>query len=229
MPETFFRKVTLCLTLLSLSQTLFSQNIELFGGPTFGRYWNTQKPEGHYTEQMGGIVPGYRLGVEASDISILDSILTIRGGFIYEEYGGSFDVGNGGLGSHTNDSGSVTQKHFGITLFPFQWKPVKNVYISFGLQQNFLVDYNAIGLRDRWGGGMTFTTSHRPLSEIPALVKKSNTSLVIQMSYAIQWKALVIEPRFCAVLGLSNELDGIVASMHHFRISPSIGIGYSLK
>lgn len=207
-----------------------AQNIELIGGTSFGRYWNTQKPEGHYTERMGGFVPGYRIGIEASDIRILDSILTIRGGFLYEEYGGSFNVGDGGLGSHTNDSGSVTQKHFGITLFPFQWKPIPNLYLSFGLQQNFLLDYNAVGMRDSWAGmDTTMVTQHTPLNEMTNLARKTNTSLLIQFSYAFYWKKLVVEPRICTVLGLSNELPAVVASMHHFRVLPSIGIGYSLS
>lgn len=215
--------------LLFVTTCVQAQNLQLLSGPSFGRYWNKQKAEGHYTERFGKFETGYQIGAEVSQLRLMDSMLNVRLGIVYETYGGSFDVANGGLGSGTNDSGSVRKTNLSFTIFPLNWQPVKNLNVSLGIQQSFLIESKAEGMRHSWGGGITPYFKHIPLSDVAGLVRKRDFAALVQLSYRYNWKNWVIEPRFCTVIGLTNELPGLVANVNHFRIVPSLGIGYSFN
>lgn len=208
---------------------LHAQVTEFYGGVNAGRFGNFQREEGHYSKDFGKPVAGYVIGAAVRDWQIVDAF-KLHFALQFEQYGGNFQVGAGGIGSHTNDSGSVSKQVLGVVFYPFNLTVAHHLHLSAGIQYSSLLSYNLQGRRYQWGGsGMTYESKTTPLQNLPNFIHNAIFGLVLKAGYSFNIHRLVLHPQFMWQIGFSDEFGSSVVSAFHQRGSLALGIGYRWK
>lgn len=232
MPPMFRKQSRLTMFFLAVflpAQSLFSQNIEVVSGPSFGRFWSFRGDDVGFARDYGKPHIGYFVGVECSNLRI-DSVLNFRVGMQLESYQGDFNMAAGSHGFGMYNKGNVKKTMLGCSFYPLNLKPIKNWCISLGVQAHVVIAKELNGNSSGWGGfGPTITSYNNAWSDIDGFLRTWNMAFVFQTSYSFYWNNWVLEPRLNATVGVSNEIPKLIYDARHFRLIPAIGVGYAFR
>lgn len=208
-----------------------AQTIAINTGISYGRFYDTQKEEGHlvknYTPQIG-----FYAGAEVKDIAI-DTLIKIGFAINYQNYGGYFYTQNGGQGGSNTDEGEITKHILGLAFYPINLRLFKKLRISMGVSFNTLLSYRMSGNHSWYRRGSSpsnpGSSGTTDLNEIDGLVKPYYWGINSCIGYEFEVNKFIIEPRYNFYVGLSNEFDKLQTATKSLRHSFQLSIGYKIK
>jgi hypothetical protein len=217
-------KTIIILLISFFSLTLYSQSIEIFGGPNKNIFHDYSDGEGHFMSSYNPAL-GYNIGIGIDDIKI--DWLKLRFTLCFDNYGGELEASDGGLGGGYTTNAEIDKSVLSLGLFPLNLKIIKRLDLNFGFEFSMLINETYTGTKSGWLMGEP-GWSYNIEDEYDRYSALTNFGLKARIAYDINLaKSIIISPQYSFYYGLSNEFDEFpeqTVSMRHY-----IGIGIEKK
>ncbi len=205
------------------SLTVFSQNIELFGGLNRNSFFDYRQV-GHFVSSYNSEL-GYSFGVGVDNIKL--NQWALRFTLNYDKYGGKVTASDGGLGSTFRTIAEIDKSIVSLGVFPVNFKLFDRIDLNFGFEISGLINEKVKGSYSTWSKG-------QPYRELDLNDKYERFSSMLyfglrgRIAYDFNLSDnLAISPQYSYYFGLSNEFVGFpekTKSMRHY-----LGIGLQRK
>jgi hypothetical protein len=134
---------------LTLNKAVFSQNIELFDGINYTRFYDNIDI-GHYnssyTAQTGHSIG---IGLDGFDVKGLPWRFTLQ----YERYRGKIEASDGGLGGGYTTTALIDNSIISLGFFPINFQVFKALNLNLGLMASRLIKESFEGTQEGWALG----------------------------------------------------------------------------
>ncbi|NEN24376.1 hypothetical protein G3O08_12760 [Cryomorpha ignava] len=210
--------------LILFNLTLFSQNVELIGGMNKNKFFDYEKDEGHFNSAYDSQY-GYSFQIAIENIRID----TVKWRFTlgYEQYGGSINVRDGGLGGGVTSKAEIDKSIISVGVFPLNFRIIDRIDINVGFEAGALISENIVGTSSGWSIG-TNGFSYDLNDKNKRYNAKAYFGLRGRIAYDLNKSDKVaISPQYSNYFGLTKEFDEFpefTKSMRHF-----FGLGVQRK
>lgn len=195
-------------------------SIEIFAGSNANRFFDSEMDPHHSGEYEIAFGHSFGIGIENISIGWTNLGFTLR----YDQYGGNFVNGDGGLGGRFTMRADVNKSVISLGINPIDIKLFKRIQLNIGFEISSLVEEKfsgTISFWDRIGNSESAELNER-YDEVSS---KTNIGLRGRVVYPIRLsKNLELAPQYAYYFGLSQEFTRYpskpVRSMRHY-----LGIG----
>ncbi|MBK9735886.1 MAG: hypothetical protein IPO92_13395 [Saprospiraceae bacterium] len=201
------------LVLINLNN-LFSQNPDFFIGPNINLFHDYHKQEGHYLSSYfsgEGFTAGLGLDIVKKDR------IKLRITLQFDHYQGKLDITNGGLSYYDKISGKANKSIISLSLYTFNFRILKKMYVNFGMVFSGLIDESFIGTHTKWSMNNPNTTDTLPGNKYSP---KFNIGCQGRLAYDFELtNSIIISPQYMYYYGISNEFTKNLLdakSMRHY-------------
>ena len=209
-----------------ISNNLFSQKIELFGGINKNKFFDF---EGNYPHFSSTYYSDYGLSASLGIDSVKLDWLLLKFTIQYDIYKGKLIANNGGLGGSFNTRASVNKSIISLGIFPVNFKIWKRINFSLGFSVSRLLNESFTGI-------MQSSILNKPPStsllqdQYKQYSSNSNTGIQGSLSYDIRMsKSIWISPQYSYYFGLKKEFREFPTETKAMRQLLAIGIKKKIR
>ena len=214
------KKLIIGLILLN-SLTVFSQNIELFGGLNKNSFFDYRQDEGHFVSSYNSEL-GYSFGIGIDNIKL--DRLALRFTLNYDNYGGKIEAIDGGLGSGFRTIAEIDKSILSLGIFPVNFRFFDRIDLNFGFEISGLINEKYIGTTSGWSMGQP-GWSYDLNDKYDRFSSKIYFGLRGRIAYDFNLSDnLAISPQYSYYFGLSDEFVEFPEKTKSMRHYLSIGL-----
>lgn len=203
---------------------LSAQNVEFSGLLNRNTYFDYTRDEGHFRSTYK-TNNGFAFSFSAEDTIIKSLFLRLT--LTLENYNGSIDVHDGGLGSSSGTEADVKKTVLGINIYPLNFKIGKMAWINIGPSINYLLHIKMNGQHSFWRGTSTGIQSETIDLKTNGYdyTTRFNYGLNVRIAPEINInKRWALLPQYLVHFGISREFRNVEANIISVRQYLGLGI-----
>lgn len=200
-----------------------AQNVEFTGVINRNTYFDYIKDEGHFSSAYT-TKNGFAFSFSAEDTIIKSLFLRLT--LSLENYNGSIDVHEGGLGSSRGTEADVNKTVLGVNIYPLNIKIGKIVWLNIGPSINYLLHIKMNGKHASWGASTgiqskTIDLKSNGYDYTTRLNYGLNFRIAPEININNRWALL---PQYLVHFGISREFRNVEANIVGVRQYLGLGI-----
>jgi hypothetical protein len=199
--------------------TLFSQNIEVYGGLDKNTFFDFKQNNGHfYSSYNSGL--GYAFGIGIDNLKM--DWLTFRFTLNYDKYGGKIKASDGGLAGGYTTIAEIDKSILSLGIFPVNFRLFDRLDLNLGFEVAGLINENFKGTTSGWLMGEP-DWSFELNDKYERFSAKTYFGLRGRIAYDVNLSdRLSVSPQYSYYFGLSPEFaefpDATKSMKHYFCI-----------